>query len=107
MPGTVRTKSESSAAGAARTAAGTVEPSSTVVIALSAALTLIAMAPVGVKIAERMEPVLARSLADPSELIANTVEAVREPLRSFLSSNASAKERESTHSEAAVQRSAR
>jgi type III secretion protein R len=69
-------------------------PSSTVVIALSAALTLIAMAPVGAKIAERMEPVLARSLADPSELIAKTVEAVREPLRSFLSSNASAKERE-------------
>jgi len=69
-------------------------PSSTVVIALSAALTLIAMAPVGMKIAERMEPVLARSLADPSELIANTVDAVREPLRSFLSSNASAKERE-------------
>lgn len=69
-------------------------PSSTVVIALSAALTLIAMAPVGLKIADRMEPVLARSLADPAELIADTVDAVREPLRSFLSSNASAKERE-------------
>jgi type III secretion protein R len=69
-------------------------PSSTVVIALSAALTLIAMAPVGAKIAERMEPLLARSLSDPSELIANTVEAVREPLRGFLASNASAKERE-------------
>jgi type III secretion protein R len=69
-------------------------PSSTVVMALSAALTLIAMAPVGTKIAERMEPLLARSLADPTELIANTVDAVREPLRSFLANNASAKERE-------------
>lgn len=69
-------------------------PSGTVVLALSAALTLIAMAPVGTKIAERLQPLLARSLSDPSELITNTVDAVREPLRGFLASNSSAKERE-------------
>lgn len=69
-------------------------PSGTVVLALSAALTLIAMAPVGTKVAERLQPLLARSLSDPSELITNTVDAVREPLRGFLASNSSAKERE-------------
>jgi type III secretion protein R len=68
-------------------------PSSSVVLALSAALTLIAMAPVGAKVAERMQPLLARSLGDPTELIAGAVDAVREPLRGFLASNASAKER--------------
>ena len=69
-------------------------PSGTVVLALSAALTLIAMAPVGTKVAERLQPLLARSLSDPSELIANTIDAVREPLRGFLAGNSSAKERE-------------
>jgi type III secretion protein R len=69
-------------------------PSGTVVLALSAALTLIAMAPVGTKIAEHLQPLLARSLADPSELITNTIDAVREPLRGFLASNSSGKERE-------------
>ena len=69
-------------------------PSSTVILALSAALTLIAMAPVGSKIAERLEPLLARSISDPTELISGAVEAVREPLRSFFAKNASAKERE-------------
>jgi len=69
-------------------------PSSTVVLALSAALTLIAMAPVGTKIAERLEPLLARSIHDPTELISGAAEAVREPLRSFFAKNASAKERE-------------
>lgn len=68
-------------------------PSSTVVLALSAALTLIAMAPVGSRVAERLEPLLARSAADPAELIAAGIEAVREPLRSFLSDNASVKEK--------------
>lgn len=69
-------------------------PSGTVVLALSAALTLIAMAPVGSKVAERLQPLLGRSLSDPSELITNTIDAVREPLRGFLAGNSSAKERE-------------
>jgi len=49
---------------------------------------------VGAKIADRLQPLLARSLSDPTELIANTVDAVREPLRGFLASNSSAKERQ-------------
>jgi type III secretion protein R len=69
-------------------------PSSAVVLALSAALTLIAMAPVGSRIAERLEPLLATPSADPSALIADAIEAVREPLRGFLSINASAKEKQ-------------
>ncbi|MEO8181793.1 MAG: flagellar type III secretion system pore protein FliP [Deltaproteobacteria bacterium] len=69
-------------------------PSSTVVLALSAALTLIAMAPVGAQVAERLQPLLARSLSDPTKLISNTIDAVREPLRGFLAHNSSAKERE-------------
>jgi type III secretion protein R len=72
-------------------------PSSTVVLALSAALTLIAMAPVGSRVAERLEPLLGASAASPGDsqrLITSAIEAVREPLRSFLSNNASAKEKE-------------
>jgi len=69
-------------------------PSSAVVLALSAALTLIAMAPVGNRIAERLEPLLAASAADPATLISGAIEAVREPLRGFLSNNASAKEKQ-------------
>jgi type III secretion protein R len=68
-------------------------PSSTVVMALSAALTLIAMAPVGSAVTERLEPLLARSGAEPAELVRDAVEAVREPLRAFLSKNAAAKEK--------------
>jgi type III secretion protein R len=72
-------------------------PSSTVVLALSAALTLIAMAPVGTRVAERLEPLLAASAAtaaDSQRVVASAIEAVREPLRSFLSNNASVKEKE-------------
>jgi type III secretion protein R len=69
-------------------------PSSAVVLALSAALTLIAMAPVGSRIAERLEPLLATASSDPNALIPKAIEAVREPLRGFLSGNASAKEKE-------------
>jgi len=69
-------------------------PSSAVVLALSAALTLIAMAPVGSRIAERLEPLLAASAADPPKLISGAIDAVREPLRAFLSNNASAKEKQ-------------
>lgn len=68
-------------------------PSSSVVLALSAALTLIAMAPVGSRIAERLEPLLVRSNHDAAALIPDAIEAIREPLRSFLGANASAKEK--------------
>lgn len=69
-------------------------PSSAVVLALSAALTLIAMAPVGSRIAERLEPLLAGAAAEPTAMISGAIEAVREPLRGFLSKNASVKEKE-------------
>jgi type III secretion protein R len=69
-------------------------PSSAVVLALSAALTLIAMAPVGSRIAERLEPLLGAAAADPAALIPGVIDAVREPLRGFLSNNASAKEKQ-------------
>lgn len=69
-------------------------PSSAVVLALSAALTLIAMAPVGSHIAERLEPLLAANAAEPAALLSGAIEAVREPLRGFLSANASAKEKQ-------------
>ena len=68
-------------------------PSSAVVLALSAALTLIAMAPVGARVAERLQPLLLRSAADPTELIGGAIEAVREPLRVFLKDNASLQEK--------------
>jgi type III secretion protein R len=68
-------------------------PSSSVVLALSAALTLIAMAPVGSRIAERLEPLLAAGRSDAAAALPDAIEAVREPLRSFLGANASAKEK--------------
>jgi type III secretion protein R len=68
-------------------------PSSTVVLALSAALTLIAMAPVGSRIADRLGPLLAGAEREPAALISGVIDAVREPLRGFLSSNASAREK--------------
>jgi len=64
-------------------------PSSTVVLALAAALTLLAMAPVGERIGERISPVLAAPAATDTQLISDVVEAVKEPLRDFLSNNAS------------------
>ncbi len=69
-------------------------PSSTVVLALSAALTLIAMAPVGSRIAERLEPLLAGGAPDSAALFSGAIDAVREPLRGFLSNNASSKEKQ-------------
>lgn len=68
-------------------------PSSSVMLALSAALTLIAMAPVGSRIAERLEPLLAAGTSDAAAALPDAIEAVREPLRSFLGANASAKEK--------------
>ena len=68
-------------------------PSNTVVLALAAALTLLAMAPVGARIAARGAPLLSGKERDPVVLIRDGIDAVREPMREFLSANASAKER--------------
>lgn len=73
-------------------------PSNTVIMALSAALTLLAMAPVTDRIVDRAAPVLAGDAkgkgSDASVLVPKLVEAVRDPLRDFLVKNASPKERE-------------
>lgn len=67
-------------------------PSTSVIMALAAALTLIAMAPVGDKIAVRAAPLLKDTL-DTVTLIRDGIDAVREPLREFLTANASDTER--------------
>ncbi|HEY4013309.1 MAG TPA: type III secretion system export apparatus subunit SctR [Polyangiaceae bacterium] len=69
-------------------------PSSTVIMALSAALTLMAMAPVGDKILARAGPLLsAKSVPEASALVEHGLEAIREPMRDFLRANASEDER--------------
>lgn len=70
-------------------------PSNTVVMALATALTLIAMAPVGQRIFDRVSPIVAshKPKEDSTALIEKGIEAVREPMREFLKANASEKER--------------
>jgi len=71
----------------------TTVPSNAVVMALSLALTLIAMAPVGARIAERLGPVLEDPGRPSTELVPAAAAAVTEPLRSFLAANAADRER--------------
>ena len=68
-------------------------PSNTVVMALATALTLIAMAPVGQRILDKVTPLLDGKEKDTTVLIQKGVEAVRDPMREFLEKNASEKER--------------
>jgi type III secretion protein R len=69
-------------------------PSSSVIMALAAALTLIAMAPVGDRIVARASPLFAgKDTADTVVLVEKGIEAVREPMRDFLKNNASETER--------------
>ena len=69
-------------------------PSNTVIMALAGALTLIAMAPVGDKIAARAGPLWSgKATQDTVALAQHALEAVREPLRDFLKANASERER--------------
>lgn len=68
-------------------------PSNTVVMALATALTLIAMAPVGQKIFDRVTPLVTGKPQETTVLIEKGIEAVREPMREFLEKNASEKER--------------
>ncbi len=69
-------------------------PSNTVVMALSAALTVIAMYPVGSRIADKAEPILRDSASrDTAALVIGLVDAAKEPMRSFLTANASNSER--------------
>ena len=67
--------------------------SNAVILALSAALTLIAMAPVGARISARLLPAVEQPAPNATQLIVNLATAVREPMRDFLSANASASEK--------------
>jgi type III secretion protein R len=67
-------------------------PSNTVVMALATALTMLAMAPVGEKIAAHAAPLM-RDKLETSVLIEKGIDAFREPMRDFLKANASAQER--------------
>lgn len=68
-------------------------PSNTVILALTVSLTLLAMAPVGDRMVERLNPIVTSTQKlGSTELILRSFEAVREPLRDFLHANASATE---------------
>lgn len=69
-------------------------PSNTVIMALATALTLIAMAPVGERIAARATPLLnTKGKEDTTALVEKGIDAVREPMRDFLDANAAPKEK--------------
>jgi type III secretion protein R len=69
-------------------------PSNTVVMALATALSLLAMAPMGQKMMTRAAPLFAgKEVPETVALVRGAVDAVREPMRDFLRSNASDKER--------------
>lgn len=69
-------------------------PSTTVVMALAGALTLLAMAPTGEKVASRAAPLLsAREVSDTVAFVQDGIAAVSEPMREFLKANASDKEK--------------
>jgi type III secretion protein R len=68
-------------------------PSGTVIMALSAALTLLAMAPVGTTILERAAPLWEQGVKDTGALVSGLVDATREPMRGFLRANASEREK--------------
>ena len=69
-------------------------PSSTVIMALSAALTLLAMAPVGTLIEQRSRPLFEPGAErDTSGWLVELAQATREPIRDFLRANASSREK--------------
>ena len=69
-------------------------PSGTVVMALAAVLTVVAMYPVGLRIAARADPVLKDAGSrDTAALVVGLLDAAKEPMHEFLTANASATER--------------
>lgn len=66
-------------------------PSNTVIMALAAALTLLAMAPVGERISERLTTALDAG-KPTAQMAVDVFDAAAEPLRSFLKANASPRE---------------
>src|SRR3954469_1409658 len=70
-------------------------PTNTVIMAFAGALTLLAMAPVGSRIADRAGPLLDPAHVDDSSAwIGDMLVSTREPIRAFLKANASTRERE-------------
>jgi type III secretion protein R len=69
-------------------------PSNTVIMALAGALTLLAMAPVGSRIAARAEPLFKGQAKDTSALVSGLITATREPMRAFLKANSFEREHE-------------
>ncbi|GAC1578867.1 MAG: hypothetical protein NVS3B20_25990 [Polyangiales bacterium] len=68
-------------------------PSNTVLLALAAVLSAVAMAPLGSTIVERGTPLLSRAATlDTGTLVAEGAVVIAEPLRNFLSKNATPKE---------------
>jgi type III secretion protein R len=68
-------------------------PSNAVILALSGALTVLAMAPVGSRIVQRAGPLFEKAGTDTRASVLATFEAAREPMRGFLKANASDRER--------------
>jgi type III secretion protein R len=68
-------------------------PSGAVVMALSGALTLLAMAPVGSHMLERAAPLWEGKPKDTTALVTGLVDATRDPMRGFLHANAAERER--------------
>lgn len=70
-------------------------PTSTVIMAFAGALTVLAMAPVGSRIADRAGPLLEPArMEDSTAWVGGMLEATREPIRAFLKANGSGRERE-------------
>lgn len=68
-------------------------PSTTLIMALSAALSVLAMAPVGEKVVEGLAPLWEEGESSSATLVTTVLSSVRDPLRGFLHANASKKER--------------
>lgn len=70
-------------------------PSNSIIVALAAALTLLAMAPVGNRIVDQATPLFARGIApDSVKSVRELWHAVGDPMRDFLRANASPKEKQ-------------
>jgi type III secretion protein R len=69
-------------------------PSSTVIMAFAGALTILAMAPLGTRLSERLSPLLEpNAQTETSAWLTGAAAAAREPIASFLRQNASERER--------------
>jgi type III secretion protein R len=70
-------------------------PSSTVIMALAGALTLLAMAPTGEAILARAAPLVsAKPAPDTLTLLEGGMDAIKEPMRDFLRANSDGREKE-------------